>query len=234
MAKQSKRRAPRAPFIMTVAATSAVALSALPGCGSSVNTGNEGCPEEMPLSGSACEAEGQDCSFGSDGCGNPMEMSCEGGQWTWTGGGTCNPPPPPVCPDTAPNSGDPCWEEGISCSYQVDTGCGPMDAPATCEGGVWNVSIVSCNPPPPDICFSMVTEADCTANAPFCRWLTPGCADPSAPPLPLGQAGCFPEFDCASTVECPAGTTCEERVYDPCYNLGCDACGATAMLCVAP
>lgn len=235
MAKQKKRRAPRAPFIVTVAATSAVALAALPGCGASVSTsaGEPGeCPEVMPSAGSSCAVEGQSCSYGSGGC--PADMSCEGGVWEWDTGLSCNPPPPDECPVSAPNNGDPCFNTGLSCPYTIDDGCGPIDTTASCQGGVWSVGISTCNPPPPDYCYSLTTEADCDLNGDVCRWLTPGCADPATPPPPLAQAGCFPSYDCASSAECAAGTTCEQRVYDPCYNLACDACGAVAMLCVAP
>lgn len=236
MAKQRKRRAPRAPFIVTVAATSAVALAALPGCGSSVVTGESGeCPEVMPSAGSSCAVEGQSCSFGTDECGSPIAMACQGGTWAWESISSCNPPPPPAeCPVSAPNNGDPCFDEGMSCVYTIDDGCGPIDTPATCQGGVWSLGISTCNPPPPEYCYSLTTEADCNLYGDICRWLVPGCADPSTPPLPLAQAGCFPSYDCASSAECAAGTTCEQRVYNPCVNLPCDACGAVAMLCVAP
>ena len=237
MTKQKKRRAPRAPFIVTVAATSAVALAVLPGYGSSVSTGEPGdseeCPEVKPPVGSSCATEGQVCGVESS-C--ERQVVCEGGSWAWKESAlSCNPPEPPdLCPAVAPYNGEPCFDEGSSCPYLIDDGCGPIDTLATCQGGTWSVGISTCNPPPPDYCYTLTTEADCNLNAGFCRWLVPGCADPGAPPLPLAQAGCFPSYDCTTSEECPTGSTCEPRVYDPCYNLACDACGAAAMLCVAP
>ncbi len=255
MAKHSKRRAPRAPFIVTVtAATTAMAL-ALPGCGTTVTSGGEDpptdpdcpagyacnppptpseCPESTPAQDSACDAPGMECEYPDPDCEYSATFAtCENGAWQvgWTGG-SCNPPAP--CPAEIPANGDACgWEEPI-CTYTVDTGCGPMDVPATCENGAWSVAIPICNPPPPEVCFQMTTEADCDGMGPTCRWLVPGCADPASPPPALAQAGCFPSYDCTDSVECPAGTACEQRAYDPCYNDVCDACGSAAMLCVAP
>jgi len=288
MATQKQRKAPRASFVVTVAASAALAIAALPGCGSTVSGS---CPEAQPSYGSDCSGDGQSCSYGSDGCGNATEYVCHNGAWeygemigtcnppppdlcpadlpaygapcgevgaicdypggacdigmtatcgddlTWSvyDAGSCNPPPPPSCPAELPEQGAPCdptWEE--YCSYPVDTGCGPIDAQAQCVDGTWQVAIPTCNPPPPDYCYSLTSEADCAANASFCRWLVPGCADPSSPPPALAQASCHPSYDCVSSDECPVGTTCSEVVTDPCYNQGCDACGLVSNLCVAP
>jgi hypothetical protein len=286
MATQRKRKAPRASFVTTVAAASALAFAALPGCGTTVSAG---CPGEQPAYGSSCSDEGQVCGYGSDGCGNPLEIACQDGAWGYAETvASCNPPPPELCPDDLPAPtdscpalgasceypgdggcidgyqatceedgkwfvvvtdhcqepecpaempapGEPCppsWE--ASCPYTVDTGCGPMEAQATCVDGIWLVDTPTCNPPPPEYCTTLATEADCGANQPFCRWLVPGCADPGTPPPPLAQAGCFPSFDCASSADCQGEAICQEVVYDPCYNKGCDACGAVASLCVGP
>jgi hypothetical protein len=109
-----------------------------------------------------------------------------------------------------------------------------METQATCFEGSWQVATLTCNPPPPDTCSTLATEADCAANQSFCRWLVPGCADPGVPPPPLAQAGCFPSFDCAAGDVCPDGTSCQTVVYDPCYNKDCYGCSAVASLCVGP
>lgn len=283
MATQKKRKAPRASFVITVtAAASALTLAALPGCGSTVSGS---CPEAEPSYGSSCGEAGQSCTYGDDGCGNPIEYACEDGAWGYGDSvSTCNPPPPPLCPDTIPSYGAACdvvgslceyadscgltssatcssdltWEvTHVSCNpppcppeapvpgtacvqpwgeciYTVDDGCGTTEAQAECVNGLWQFSVPICNPPPPDYCYSLTTEAECGAAASLCRWLVPGCATPGTSPPPLAQAGCHPSFDCGTSAECLAGATCAEVITDPCYNLDCDACGASSKLCVAP
>lgn len=238
MATQKKRKAPRAPFIVTVSAVSFVAFAALPGCGTVTSNppppDGVACPDADPSIGGACDYDGQSCTYGTDECGNPIDYACANGEWTWgPGTGTCN-PPPPECPAEAPAQGAPC-DEGWDgpCFYTVDTGCGPVEAQATCFGGQWDVPLPTCNPPPPEYCYTLATEDECALNGSFCRWEVPGCAEPGSVPPALPQAGCHPSFDCISDGECLAGSTCQEVVINPCYNDVCDACGATAMLCVA-
>ncbi len=243
MAKHTKRRALRAPFIVTVtAATSAVAFAVMPGCGSTVvvdesegSSGNpSGCPAEVPPYQGACAQPGLECTYPNDYC-PPTTVACEGGVWQTLDSATCN-PPPPECPPEIPAQGSPCPVIGESCFYPTNDPCSTIEDSAYCgEDGTWSLSFSTCNPPPPEVfCSALTTEADCASNGPACRWLVPGCADATVPPPALAEAGCFPSYDCAADFECAAGTTCQARVYNPCYNLDCDACGAEAMLCVAP
>lgn len=92
MAKHTRRRAPRAPFIVTVtAATSAMALAVMPGCGSNVVVEGEstsgatggnpaGCPAESPPYQGACAQPGLECTYPDDYC-PPTTVACEGGVW---------------------------------------------------------------------------------------------------------------------------------------------------------
>jgi hypothetical protein len=250
MAMQKKRRVPRAPFIVTVtAAASLGAIAALPGCGTSVTdaTDPDGCypegpvacnpplpqcPDSVPAQGAACDTAPQGCEYPGDGaCVERVIATC-GSDFTWSVEevSSCI-----QCPAEMPAGGTPCsLPPDQTCTYTVDTGCGPMDAFMSCAEGVWQGGPPTCNPPPPETCYTLATEGECTSLAPFCRWLVPGCADATVPPPPLSQAGCFPEWDCAAGDICPAGTSCMQVVIDPCYDLPCDACAATASLCTAP
>lgn len=199
------------------------------------------CSDEVPASGSSCNVPGVVCTYTSTDPACPSDLTATCGDdltWSITSDATCNPPPPPpLCPEELPNQGEPCDGSEPVCTYPVDTPCGPMDVQAACEDGVWRVPVVqspTCNPPPPDLCYTLATEGECAALGSFCRWLVPGCADPASGPAQLSQAGCFPSFDCAVSEQCPVGTSCQEAIYNPCYNLACDACGAVAKLCTAP
>ncbi len=60
-----------------------------------------------------------------------------------------------------------------------------------------------------------------------CRWLVPGCTEPELP-----APGCFPAEDCKDSSVCTEGRTCQERIYNPCWNSNCLACGASAQVCL--
>jgi hypothetical protein len=185
------------------------------------------CPAATPAQGSSCPIPGMACTYpGTGGCVFEVQASCDA-NLTWQVSEIMSPCNPPGCPAEIPTQGEPCvppWEG--TCTYTVDTGCGPLPETAICENGQWSLSTTICNPPPPDYCYSLTTATDCAAQT-FCRWLVPGCGDP-----PLPQAGCFPTYDCATTSDCGVGQTCQEVVINPCYNLPCDACGANVHLCL--
>jgi hypothetical protein len=231
-----KQKPRRKPFVVTVAQAAAT-VALLPGCFSTVTSNppyveDPQCPDQEPTTGAPC-SDVIACSYEVDyGCGPQTNTaSCDGTTWSvnW-GGPSCNPPPPPpTCPTEAPTWGAPC-SEVITCSYEIDQGCGPQPATATCDGASWSISPqVSCNPPPPDYCVTYTTEAACGQDA-SCRWLVPGCGEP-----PLPQAGCFAAVDCGGDFDCQiSGGTCQEVVINPCHNLACDACGMTVSVCVPP
>jgi len=243
MAKHTERRAPRASFIVTMtAATSAMALAVMPGCGSTVGEGSSsgtpsGCPAKYPPEGTACTQPGLECNYMWSVC-PPVDVVCESGAWHLLTGLSCR-PPPYECPQELPAPGSSCEYIGATCYYStgvIDPSCGNIEDVAQCGAdATWSVSFSStCNRPPQDRCTLSSTEVECLDHGTECRWLVPGCADATIPPPALAEAGCFPIDDCASDGECWAGTTCQARVYNPCYNQACNACGATAMLCMEP
>jgi len=62
--------------------------------------------------------------------------------------GTSNPPPSDTpLPSTMPTLGDAC-PAPLDCQYGMDE-CG-FPITASCANGAWNISLSSCNPPPPD------------------------------------------------------------------------------------
>src|SRR4051794_27946260 len=103
----SKKKSPRAPFVVTVAmaGSSALALSfLLPACTSTVVTNPplpDSCPVEAPKAGDGCSGE-MTCDYVGS-CGSTFKCTPQG---TWTEStpvGTCN-PPAPECPPNEPPS----------------------------------------------------------------------------------------------------------------------------------
>ncbi|AKT39326.1 hypothetical protein [Chondromyces crocatus] len=248
MKQPKKRRAPRAPFIVTVAATSALSLPLLAGCSSSdVDrsglVGNppevEVCPEEVPDDGAPCSDVGVGCDYPA-GISCPTFVATCTDEQTWNvedrTGVTCNPPEVDVCPEAVPEAGAPCSGQTLSCNYPPDISC--PDFVATCnDDGTWDVddrSVVTCNPPPLPPCDLLTTEAECGSSERSCRWLVPGCAEPNDPVPALAEAGCFEAVPCVDNDFCSPGLVCAARVFDPCHGQACQACGQTEMLCVAP
>ena len=78
---------------------------------------------------------------------------------------------------------------------------------------------------PEGTCAVVPGEEECGASG--CRWLVPGCDEPSLP-----RQGCYPAEDCAGDDDCPPGTSCREVAIDPCWNMGCNACAGPASVCL--
>ncbi len=151
------KRSLRASFVITIGAASALVgacggvTNAGPTDGGSINPA--GCPELVPTSGAACTGS-ESCSYESK-CGG-MSATCvqawrdSGRTWSVTE----TRPSDTGCPSTMPVSGSPCDECHLpttSCSYTTAVDCFgmPLGASVSCYNGKWNVSISSCNPPPP-------------------------------------------------------------------------------------
>ncbi|WP_437720021.1 hypothetical protein [Sorangium sp. So ce861] len=149
------------------------------------------CPDERPEAGSSCAAGGLSCSYLDD-CDNPIDYTCTGGAWQMGPEMSCNPPPPPECPETFPETGSACWQIGASCAYGNPPDC-PDPTIVTCgEDGTWSVTVaVSCNPPPP-ACPEATPEdgAPCAGGIGTCGYTMPtGCG-----PMPI-DAECVLEGD---------------------------------------
>ncbi|MEP7121458.1 MAG: hypothetical protein ABJE95_11130 [Byssovorax sp.] len=192
----------------------------------------------------SCSPVAKDCGSGQDGdvcavigetCGE-SPGPCSGGYFNtcgddhhWhssvaEGGGPCC-DPSGVCPAEQPTQGQPCspCPGEPACSYS--SGCGQNFA--SCDpDGTWHIIFGDCPPPPPpDNCTNLGNQGACETD-PSCRWLTPGCGD-----VPIGAPGCFTIKDCGPGT-CGPSEICQTFSYNPCFNKGCDACGAPAQLCV--
>lgn len=96
------------------------------------------CQGMLPPDGSGpCAVEGEECKFEDDPCTAYTSAVCTNGVWVHyentpgidCGGVTCEPP-------NFPNEGDPCSEEGASCSTDCSDQCQFCNS-WMCQGGVW-------------------------------------------------------------------------------------------------
>lgn len=109
--------------------------------------GQSFCPDAAPEAGEGCVVpEGTTCSFGA--CSEATIAQCTRGAWRFGG----NPPPLASCPSDFPVSGQTCpacFPANLRCRYGT---CDGADATAnvssaSCDGGVWSISIVETCPP---------------------------------------------------------------------------------------
>lgn len=192
----------------------------------------------MANHGDICAVVGETCAKPSGPCGGDgLSNACgEDHHWHFSNGGYSDGenccPHDGACPASLPSAGslcDKCFGPP-SCSYPSVCG-GDYATKASCESGItpeglWHISIGDCPPPPPpDFCTNLGTQGACEMDA-GCRWLTPGCGD-----TPILGAGCHTINDCGPGT-CGPTEICQEFSYNPCFNKGCDACGAPASLCV--
>jgi hypothetical protein len=160
--KLLSRASLRRPFVVTVA-TVAGAI-AVPACGGSIEgvggdqdtrlTGNppppEACPTAEPKKGEACRLPaGTECGYHDCGGVPAMTATC-GADSRWDiMHVSCNPPPPPeACPTDKPLAGDFCnVDPAATCGY--DDCDGAPSTTAVCTNYQWEITSLSCNPPPP-------------------------------------------------------------------------------------
>lgn len=109
--------------------------------------------------------------------------------------------------------------DGLICRSVTYDPCLPQENGSQC--GACGAELQACVFPD----CTLLDEAGCEAAG--CRYLVPGCTDPALP-----EAGCFPADDCQTDADCGAGLTCQDAVYDPCAGEDCDACGASARICL--
>lgn len=229
MAARKQRKAPRAPFVVTIAATAA-AITVLPACDMYVThnppgPGSTQCPVEEPALGDACGKPDLQCTYFSGGCGDVLYTCSASGTW---GDGvelSCNPPPPGVCPDGVPENGTECLdlEPGKVCSYPSLEICAP-GIQATCgDSSQWIVTEVvdpTCNPPPPCPPDPPEQGAPCYGGE-TCSYTT----ETSCGPMPI-EASCGPDGAWeVSTIACnpPPPDACGQlQTSDECLaDAGC-------------
>ena len=102
--------------------------------------GQNGCLADATGAGSDCATNGQICDMGG---GQLCECgACFGGpcmtKTTWA----CSGPPGQGCPALAPDTGQPCATDGLTCNYGV--GCSFSSAQRSCVGGVWVDQPLAC------------------------------------------------------------------------------------------
>jgi hypothetical protein len=209
-------------------ATGVVAVS-----GPGTTTGQVGCPSNAPTVGAPCAQSGQLCQYDDYNQCRRLSATCDGGAWSLksTPIEVCNPPPPPpACPKSKPQHAAPCtshWQGTYKCGPYANGACPSVYAVCDSKTWQWSVEQVSCNPPPPEYCYTLTTEAKCESQ--WCEWKVPGCGAPALP-----NAGCHPrQYSCeTSPWLCQSGTKCQKAVTDPCWNKDCAQCAKTEALCL--
>ncbi len=232
-----------APFVTTIALAGACGTevtvlqgdggSSATGGGSAPSTSGQGggggvCPAELPPDGGLCTPDGLFCKYEDLSACLVADASCSDGRWLVTYYDVeCNPPP---CPSDTPLHDTPCETsfEGLSCWYESSWPCPGIDIEASCQQGAWQVPEPLCNPPPPDYCNTIQSDAECDNTGGYCRWREPGCG-----PNPLPQAGCFPAASCLDTPGlCQPEQACTPVSIDPCWNLDCGQCHEPTAVCL--
>jgi hypothetical protein len=211
------KKAPRSPFVVTVA----LAATAM-GCGGSTS-GGEGtggssgagggisnpppikCPESAPTDGATCDVGIGSCNYSVGTLCNPKKATatCPDGTWlvdlTPPYSTGCNPPPPPdTCPYVEPTLGE--WCNLVSdktCTYP-DVCCPPS---YSCVNGVWTDVSPSCNPPPPK---------PCPADKPTAG--TPCPAGPCDAAMSCTYGSCGSDAEPYSVMTCSSGYWSESLV----------------------
>jgi hypothetical protein len=127
----------------------------------------------------------------------------------------------PIChPSLACDSGEFDCPDGFACRAVTYDPCLPQDGAEECNA--CGADLVACLPVAG--CAGLDSGACEEAG---CRFLTPGCEEPALP-----EAGCFDAADCVADDDCGEGLTCQDTIYDPCAGEACDACGASARVCL--
>jgi hypothetical protein len=175
--------------------------------------------------GSACVTVGESCDLGDE-CSHET-WSCAADH-TWSvaysdGGdpccyGECG-CEPFYCPETFPLEGESCNTcPDNPCEYLMDTPCGPQQVTLTCgEDYLWHAAPPACD------CSAHLDPESCEAD-PACRFLSPGCDDPS-----LDKGGCFAKADCSADVGCPDGKACTTVNANICTIDPCVTCMAVSL-----
>lgn len=149
---------------------------------------------------------------------------CEGTGCLWLTPGCAEPPDEfaPSChPPVGCDEADYVCPDATACVSITYDPCLPSENGEQCNA--CGSELHACLPAPPE-CDGLDAEA---CDAAGCRYLTPGCEEPA-----LADAGCHDPQDCETDADCDDGLTCTDAVYDPCAGENCEACAATARICL--
>ncbi len=125
----------------------------------------DACGDALPMEGSLCTREGQECLPDETGCGLYSGVRCSSGMWVFfeAGTGTCTggdtEAPLIECGEELPPEGTMCEREGLDCAPGKDLCAGYVGA--TCMAGRWKRYEIP--PGDPEACKETV---DCAAICP--------------------------------------------------------------------
>ncbi|MFO0608393.1 MAG: hypothetical protein U0324_34825 [Polyangiales bacterium] len=234
----------RAAFVVTVVG------AAMEGCSLTstdppTSGGDASCPMSAPMSGEACSLpEETTCSWGGVPC-PPWGPSgptgrCVGGRWS-VFEVSCNPPrvsgdggdvptdeAPPQCPSSVPT-------QGASCDARLTGPCNYTGAPcppfggapisASCTSTGWQVTEVSCNPPPDvpldavDATADVDATTDADASSAACPATAPAAGDPCAR---LDATPCSYTVPCPGNLPISIQVVCAHEVWQVVTGAACN------------
>jgi len=233
-----RSKALRAAFVVTAVG------AAMEGCTSTFTNpplvGEALCPTSAPTLGEPCSLpEETSCTWAGPSCPpwGALETTgrCVGGQWSLSGG-SCNPPgiwgdggdvptdeAPPQCPSSVPT-------QGASCDARLTGPCNYTGAPcppfggapisATCTSTGWQVTEVSCNPPPPDVPLDAVdATADVDASSAACPATAPAAGDPCAR---VDTTPCSYTVPCLGNLPISIQVVCARAVWQVVTGAACN------------
>jgi hypothetical protein len=148
-----RKRKLKPSFVRTIASAAALVTTAGAlgmACSSQEIISNPPPPACAPLAPSV----GAACSLGvtpalctyNDALYNAKTFECKDAKWIV---GTAASRSAPDCPSAQPKTGDVCPTNCERCKYAGTPPCEASGPLATCQNGKWNVSVATCNPPPP-------------------------------------------------------------------------------------
>lgn len=229
----------RAAFVVTVVGGATMEGCSLTSTNPPTFGGGAPCPTSAPIRGEPCSLpEEISCPWEGPSCppwgALHITGRCVGGQWRLFED-TCNPPgiwgdggdvptdeAPPQCPSSVPT-------QGASCDARLTGPCNYTGAPcppfggapisASCTSTGWQVTEVSCNPPPDVPLDAVDASPDADASSAACPATAPAAGDPCAR---LDATPCSYTVPCPGNLPISIQVVCARAVWQVVTGAACN------------